>query len=123
MGYLERNVISANETIKIIPRKNKIFVVLKWIWGILGCWLLFIPTVKAIGATIAYKTTEYIVTDKKVMEKYGWLATHTDEMNLDKIENITVTYTFWGKLFNYATISIQGTNRNNIVFSCIKDAE
>ena len=123
MQYLEKNVVTKDETIKIKPEKHPIFLVLRWIWGVLGCWLLLIPTVKAIGATIAYKTTEYIVTDKKVMEKYGWISTHTDEMPLTKIENIVVNYTFWGKIFNYGTVVFQGTNNNNITFANVKNAE
>ena len=123
MDYLKKNVLGHNETVQIEPTKNPIFLVLRWIWGILGCWLLLIPTIKAISATIKYNTTEYLITDKRVMEKYGWVSTHTDEMPLHKIENVTVSYTFWGKLFNYGTISFQGTNRNNVTFFYIKNAE
>ncbi len=123
MSYLERNVVSSKEKITIVPEKNKIFLVLRWIWGILGCWLILIPTIKAITATIKFNTTEYLITDKRVMEKYGWIATHTDEMNLEKIENVTVTYSFWGKIFNYGTVRFQGANYNNIEFHYIKNAE
>ena len=123
MSYLKNNVIGRNENITIEPEKNPIFLVFKWIFGILFFWLLFIPTFKAVSATIKYKTSEYLVTDKRVMEKYGWISTHTDEMPLSKIENITVDYSFWGKIFNYGTICFQGTNRNNITFTYIKNAE
>jgi len=120
---LEKNVLSSNETIKIRPEKNPVFLVLSWIWGILGFWLLLIPTFRAIKKTVQYCNTEYLVTDKRIMEKYGWLSTHTDEMLLTKIENIVVNYTFFGKIFNYGTVSIQGANRNNVNFTCIKNAE
>lgn len=123
MSYLENNVVSSKETVKITPQKNPIFLVLRWIWGILGCWLLLIPTIQAIKATVEYRTTEYLVTDQKIMEKYGWISTHTDEMPLSKIENIVVNYTFWGKIFNYGTVVCQGTNHNNVTFTNIKNAE
>ena len=123
MGYLEKHVISNKEVVKIAPEKNPIFVILKWIWGVLGFWLLLIPTIQAIKTTVKYRTTEYIVTDQKAMEKYGWISTHTDEMPLTKIENIVVNYSFWGKIFNYGTVSIQGANGNNINFKNIKNAE
>ena len=123
MGYLEKNVVSDKEIVKITPKKNPIFLVFKWIWGVLGCWLLLIPTIKAIKATITYCTTEYLVTDRKVMEKYGWISTRTDEMPLTKIENVEVNYTFWGKIFNYGTVRCQGANSNNVTFTDIKDAE
>lgn len=115
--------MSSKEVVKIKPQKNSIFLVLAWIWGILGCWLIFIPTVKAIIKTVKFCSTEYLITDKNAMEKYGWISTHTDEMPLEKIENIVVNYTFWGKVFNYGNICLQGTNRNNINFTQIKDAE
>jgi len=123
MGYLEKNVVSNKETVKIKPNKNPIFLVLKWIWGVLGFWLFLIPTIKAIKETVRYATTEYLVTDQRLMEKYGWISTHSDEMPLAKIENIVVNYTFWGKIFNYGTVVCQGTNHNNITFTNVKDAE
>ena len=123
MSYLSEKVIIPGEVVKIEPKKNTIFLVFRWIWGVLGCWLLLIPTIKAINATVEFCTTEYLVTDKRVLEKYGWIATHSDDMPLTKIENITVNYSFWGKIFNFGDVCIQGANCNNIIFTCIKDAE
>ena len=123
MSYLKNNVLGNNEIVKIEPEKNAISLVFWWIFGILFCWLLLIPTIVAISKTVKLKTTEYLITDKRVMEKYGWISTHTDEMPLSKLENITVNYSFWGKIFNYGTIRFQGANRNNVVFSHIKNAE
>ena len=123
MSYLERNVVSNKEKVMIVPTKNPVFLVLRWIWGVLGFWLIFIPTIRAISETVKFFTTEYLVTDQKVMEKYGWISTHTDEMPISKIENIVVSYTFWGKIFNYGTVTCQGTNRNNITFTRVKNAE
>ncbi|MBR6737269.1 MAG: PH domain-containing protein [Clostridia bacterium] len=123
MSYLKKNVVASNEIVKIEPEKSPIFLILKWIWGILGCWILLIPTIQAISETVKYCTTEYLVTDKHVMEKYGWISTHTDEIKLDKIENVTVEYTFFGKIFNYADLCIQGAGYNHVYFTNIKSAE
>lgn len=123
MNYLKNKVVGNNEKILFEPKKNSIFLVLKWIWGILGFWLLLIPTIKAISATIKFNTTEYLITNKRVMEKYGWISTSTDEMPIGKVENIVVSYNFWGKIFNYGEMVFQGANGNNVHFSYIKDAE
>lgn len=123
MSYLEKNVLTESEKVMIRVEKNPIFLILRWIWGVLGFWILFLPTIKAIEFTIKYLTTEYLITNKNAMEKRGWISTHTDEMPLNKIENIVVNYTFFGKIFNYGTISIQGTNKNNINFYYIKNPE
>lgn len=123
MSYLMEKVVLPNESVKVKPEKNPIFLILKWVWGVLGFWLLLIPTYYAVKATIEYKTTEYLVTDKRVLEKYGWISTHTDDMPLGKIENVTVDYTFFGKIFNYGTVRIEGANFNDIEFTDIKNAE
>ena len=122
-SYLRKKVVGVNESIKVPVKINAIVVVLKWIWGILGFWLLFIPTIKAIRETVRYCTTEYLVTDKNVMKKSGVFRTQTNQMPLDKIENIVVNYTFWGKVFNYATITFSGANDNVIDFVFVKNAE
>ena len=57
------------------------------------------------------------------MEKHGLISTPTDEMPLNKIENIVVDYTFWGKIFNYGTVTFQGANYNNVRFYFVKNAE
>ena len=122
--YLKKKVVGVNESIKVVAKINPLFVILRWIWGILGCWLLLIPTIKAIRATVVYCTTEYLVTDKNVMRKDGLFRTHTNQMPLNKIKNMDVKYTFWGKVFNYATITFSaGSNNVDIVFNCVKNAE
>ena len=123
MSYLERKVLGNSETVKIVPKKNKIILVPVWLFGILASWLLFIPTIMAIKATIRFLSVEYLVTDKYVMEKYGLIASYTDDMPLSKVENVAVQYTLLGKIFNYGDVVIQGANRNNVRFSYVKDAE
>jgi len=123
MGYVEENVIQKNEHIIQIVELHPIRLIFAWIWGVLGFWLLLIPTIKAIKETINYKYTEYVITDKKTIEKYGFVKVHCDEMNLNKIENITINASFWGRIFGYGNVCIQGTNRNNINYICVKDPE
>ena len=97
MSYLKNNVLNHQESVKIEPKINPIILLPKWIWGILGCWLLFIPTIQAISTTIRVKTTEYLITNTRVLEKYGLIATHTDEMPLSKVENASYSIVFGAK--------------------------
>ena len=123
MSYIEENVLGSNEQILITPEKCRIPMFWWWVGGILGCWILLIPLIWAIKKTVEFTHIEYAVTDKKVIEKYGWLSTHCDEMPLARIENLTVTKNFCGGLFHYGNINIQGTNRNNIHFNGVKNPE
>ncbi len=123
MSYLIDKVLTEKDVVRIEPEKNPVILLFPWIFGVLFIWLLFIPFILAIVKTVKFYNIEYLVTNRKVYEKYGWIATHTDEMPLDKIENIVVEYTFFGKIFNYSVVSIQGTNKNNINFLYVKDGE
>ena len=123
MSYLIDKVLTEKDVVRIEPEINPVILLFPWIFGVLFIWLFFIPFILAIVKTVRFYNTEYLVTNRKVYEKYGWIATHTDEMPLDKIENIVVEYTFFGKIFNYSVVSIQGTNKNNINFLYVKDGE
>lgn len=123
MSYVRRNVVGNDENIREVFNLHPLKLIFKWIWGVLGIWLLFIPTLKAIKYTITYCTTEFVLTERRVIEKYGLFNTHCDEMRLDKIENVTVMKTFWGQIFNYGRVVIQGTNRNNVIFDGVKNPE
>ena len=121
--YVESKVLQKDESIVSRIELHPLKLVLAWIWGILGFWLILIPTIKAIKLSIYYMTTELVITNKKIIEKYGLVSVHCDEMNLDKIENITVNSSFWGRIFGYGNVCIQGTNRNNINFNGVKKPE
>lgn len=121
MSYLEDKILTKNDHVVNNVEKNKIVIILAWVWGVLGCFLLLIPTIMAIKKTIEFHCTEFVITDKKVIEKYGVLNIQIDEMAIEKIENITINCTFWGRIFNYGDVYIQGTNRNNVNFYAIKN--
>ena len=114
MSYVAEKILHPKDTVVKQFALHPIRLVFAWIWGVLGCWLLLIPTIKAIMTTVAYKTTEYVLTENRIIEKYGLFNVHCDEMGLDKIENITLEQGFWGRVFKYGTVVVQGTNRNNI---------
>lgn len=123
MSYIEENVLSDNEKIIFSPVLCYIQLFWKCVWGVLFCWLLLIPTIKGIVYAVRINHTEYAITNKKLIEKYGVFSVHCDEMGLNKIENVTLETSFFGRLFHYGTVVVQGTNRNNIYFRNVKDPE
>ncbi len=107
MGRYVENNLNKNETIVRKAEINALGLVGPWVWGILLFWLLFIPTIKAIIATVQLNHIELAVTDKRVIGKYGVLNTKSLDATLNKVQNVTVTQKFWGKVFNYGTVIIQ----------------
>ncbi|MDQ3673152.1 MAG: PH domain-containing protein, partial [Gemmatimonadota bacterium] len=62
-----------------------------------------------IWAQILYTTSEFAVTNKRVVIKVGWLSRRTVETMLSKVEGINVDQSFVGRLFGYGSIIITGT--------------
>jgi uncharacterized membrane protein YdbT with pleckstrin-like domain len=54
-------------------------------------------------------TTELDVTDRRVVNKRGFITRHTIEMNMDKIESVDVDQSILGRILNYGDITIRGT--------------
>ncbi|MBQ2718213.1 MAG: PH domain-containing protein [Clostridia bacterium] len=121
MSYVIDNIVSKNENVLIEVERSKISLILNWIFGVLFFWLLFIPLINAIKNTINYKTTEYVITDKKAYLKSGWLNTNVLESSLQSIQDIHINQTFWGKILNYGTIVLESAKRSSIVYTKVKD--
>lgn len=122
MGKYVENNLGKNETIVKKADLNGLFLLGVWIKGILLCWLLLIPTIKAIIETIKFKNIELAVTNKRVIGKVGVFNTKTLDAPLNKIQNVAVEQPFFGKLFNFGTVEID-TAGGTFNFSAIKNAD
>ncbi len=65
------------------------------------------------------KTSEFVVTNRKVFIKYGILSIISLEINLDKIESIGVNQDILGMMFGYGTITVSGTGGTMQFFNYI----
>ena len=122
MGKYVENQLGKNEAIVKKADLNGLFLLAAWIKGILFCWLLFIPTIKAIIATVRFNHIELALTNKRVIGKVGVVNTQSLDSPLNKIQNVGVTQKMWGKIFNYATVEIN-TAAGKYVFYAVKNAE
>ena len=119
--YVESN-LGKNEQIVKKADLNGLFLLSKWIFGILFCWLLLIPTIKALIATVKFKNIELAITNKRVVGKVGVANTSALDAPLNKIQNVSVQQTFGGKIFNYGTVTID-TAAGKFLFPAVKNAD
>jgi len=96
-SYVNKNLIGG-ETVEYEARLHwKIFIRLS------GLFTLFIyPYIRLV-------TSEFVITNKRVVVKRGLFARTTFEMNLNKIETVNVDQSIWGRIFGFGTITIVGT--------------
>ena len=46
--------------------------------------------------------------DKRVIAKFGWIQRNTIELSLARVESLTVNQSFFGRIFNFGTLTING---------------
>lgn len=68
---------------------------------------------------IARATSEFAVTNKRIVIKVGLLSRRTIEMNLTKVESVIVDQSIFGRVFGYGTIIVVGSGGTKEPFHCI----
>ncbi len=81
--------------------------------GILALLLL-------VGPWLRRRTSEFAVTNKRVVVKLGALNTRSLELLLPKVEAITVEQTLAGRMFGYGEIVVTGSGGTNERFEGIQ---
>jgi uncharacterized membrane protein YdbT with pleckstrin-like domain len=77
---------------------------------ILGAFIVGIPPF------VALKSSEFAVTDKRVIIKVGLLRRRTLELLLRQVEAISVEQSVLGRIFGYGSVALTGTGGVREVF-------
>jgi uncharacterized membrane protein YdbT with pleckstrin-like domain len=75
----------------------------------LGLVLVGIGLLLAIGPLIRYTSSEFAVTNKRVLAKHGFIERESIETLLSKIEAISVDQGIIGRMLDFGSITITGT--------------
>ena len=117
MSYIE-DTISNNETIVYVIKFH-------WIYTFIAFLYLIFLGVFIIGIFIFLKmminkwTTERALTNTRYIQKTGWIARNTEEISINKIEEVDLKQSIFGRILDYGSISISGTGAGNIFLKSI----
>jgi len=83
-------------------------------------WVIFF-SLKSIFTLTIYAwlkrwLSEFVITNRRIVIKEGFIARRTFEMNLSKIETVNVDQTVMGRILNYGSITIIGTGGTKETF-------
>jgi uncharacterized membrane protein YdbT with pleckstrin-like domain len=84
-------------------------------WLPIGAGVLFL-----LGAIVKWQTSDFAVTNKRVVMKVGVLSTRSIELLLSKIEAIAVHQSVLGRLFSYGDIVLTGSGGTHESFANIQ---
>ncbi|MCX7359395.1 MAG: PH domain-containing protein [Alphaproteobacteria bacterium] len=69
-----------------------------------------------IGAAIKMKTTDFAVTNRRVILKRGWLNRHTQELSVESVEGVSLDQSIIARMFGYGRVVVTGTGDAVIAF-------
>lgn len=119
--YVEKHLYE-NELIVEEAKRDKWGLIGSWVLGILFCWLLLIPLILAIKKTVIFTRVELILTNKRIVYKRGVFNTKSFDVPLNKVQDVRVQTTFWGRAFNTNKIYIV-TSTGSMIVEKIQDAD
>ena len=131
MGYVDSNLLP-NEQVTYRARLHRIIYLLpvcvliiaivvaiasgSWIaggvLGLIGLVLLVPPWIRSISS-------EFAVTNKRVLVKVGLVRRHSLELLLQKVEGIGVDQGILGRILGYGTITVSGKGGTREAFRMI----
>ncbi len=83
--------------------------------------LLIVSLIYALSTYLRYSSSEFAVTDKRVIIKVGLVQRRTLEMLLAKVEAISVDQGIGGRILGYGSIVVVGTGGTKEAFEKIAD--
>ena len=117
MSFLDKR-LAPGETVVYRGRFHLMQHVYAWtILVLLGIFLIGIAI--WIREMVRLSTTEFVVTNRRVVLKDGFLAVHVNELTLSAIEGSEVDQSFFGRLFGYGRLTMRGRGDTHLEFPTI----
>lgn len=107
MSYINKN-LTTNEKVEHVGKVS--------LWSLLPYFLLglFLLAFQGLGlifwaiAAIKYFTTELVITNKRIIAKFGLIRRDTIEINIGRVESIQVKQGILGRIFDFGSLVISG---------------
>jgi uncharacterized membrane protein YdbT with pleckstrin-like domain len=137
MSYIDRNLIEGERVVYrtrlhwlvfAMPILVTIVVLLPAAWFLLDspnwqgfAWVpLALALLVLLPAFVKRQSSDFAVTNKRVMMKSGVMTTRSVELLLNKIEAIAVDQSLAGRMFGYGNIVVTGSGGTREAFSQIQ---
>ena len=109
MSYVQDNLLNGEQVVAITWRHWITFLT----WR--GLFTLF------IAPWLDRRSSEFAVTNRRLIIKVGIFDRKTMDLNLSKVESIDVEQGVWGRMFGYGTLNVIGTGGSRESFAHIAD--
>lgn len=108
MSSYVQNVIGSGEKVEYEAKVSIWSLLPLFVVGFLLIWVYGLGLIFWAIAITRYMTTELVITNKKIISKFGFIKRDTIEMLLPKIESIQVNQSVLGRMLNYGSVVVSG---------------
>jgi uncharacterized membrane protein YdbT with pleckstrin-like domain len=117
----DENLVFETEYHWIIYFWGSVFFVIGLVVGLSGgvWWILIFGTLWLLYAFITQRTSEFAVTNKRVIIKVGWISRRTIELNLSKVESVDVSQGIFARMFGWGEVTVVGIGASREPFRLI----
>jgi len=122
MSYIEQNLMNGESVLYqgrlhwvvfLWPAIIFIIAIMFYATGgegaVIGVLLIFTAMITGVISFIKYTTSEFGITNKRVIVKVGFISRNSLEVLLNKVEGIQVNQDILGRMLDYGSITISGT--------------
>jgi uncharacterized membrane protein YdbT with pleckstrin-like domain len=122
MSYIEKNLMNGENIFYTSKLHWAVFLwpVLWFIFALMlfsggsdsapiGVLFILIAIATSISSFISYKTSEFGITNKRVIVKVGFIRRNSLEVLLNKVEGIQVNQGVLGRILGFGSITVSGT--------------
>jgi len=113
-GYVDQSLAPGEE---VLMRGR--WPLILWI----GAWLVLVLLGMFIVGIVLFiimvanmLTTEFAVTNQRIILKRGWLTRRTAELSVQSVEGVHLNQNLWERLWGYGELVVTGTGEAHIVF-------
>lgn len=130
MGFIEKRLLN-DETIlyraktswKVIIWPIFLIILLIWMSSKIHAIVTFLAVVYSLifiaTVVMIIVTTEFALTNRRIIAKRGIIQQHSLEILLSKVESITISQPLVGRIFGFGTVTVTGSGGTQEYFKSI----
>jgi uncharacterized membrane protein YdbT with pleckstrin-like domain len=114
MRYIDQS-LAPNEIVLQRGRWPAIFWLGAWL-ALIFLGIVLIGIYIFLRSVIIMNTTDFAVTNRRIILKRGWLNRSTQEIAVESVEGVLLNQSILGRIFGYGRVIVTGTGEATIVF-------
>ena len=114
MSYIKANLLAGEEVVyegkpSVMSHWKSFLVALIFLYAAVQSGeyvLLVVSAIAILSVIIQFLTSEFAITNKKVMAKWGLIRRETIDQNLGKIDGVVLEQSILGRVLNYGGVVV-----------------